>query len=110
MLCVPAREEWVGGKQAAEALKCQITAVWEPGPGVGTRDIGLPGQVQDSVTLEFQKSNRSFLMFKYVPNIACDRLIMKIICLSEFYILDTPKSRYPIFFAKSGNPASNVIF
>lgn len=33
---VPAREEWVGDKQAAEALKCQITAVWEPGPGVGT--------------------------------------------------------------------------
>lgn len=111
MRSVPAREQWVGSKQAMEALECQMTAVWEPGPGVGTQDIGLPGQVHDSVILEFQKNSRSsFLVFKYVPNIVCDRLILKIIYLSEIYILDTPKSRYPIFFAKSGNPAGNVIF
>lgn len=110
MLSVPAREEWVGSKQATEALECQMTAVREPGPGVGTQGIGLLGQVHESMTLEFQENNRSFLVFKYVPNIVCDRLILKIICLSEIYILDTPKSRYPIFLAKSGNPAGNVIF
>lgn len=54
MLSVPAREEWVGSNQAMETLECQMTAVWEPGPGVGTQDIGLLGQVHESVTLEFQ--------------------------------------------------------